>query len=184
MQAWFPAGEALGPRGICETLHIQAAIENEPSLDLSLTSSTMKLSFSLLGLIAGHFADLASAVPFHSRRAQSSSSTFADDMFNTAIEWNDSFWNEDAGYLIAAASNPGRYDTRHTAWYATQLLARNGPGDVARAVRIFDNVISGQYLDPAAQWYGDYTQSPSAPQPGTTEYPDEGPYSSVRNHDC
>jgi hypothetical protein len=144
----------------------------------------MKLLFSHIGLIAGHFAGLASAVPFHSRRAQSNSLTYADDMFSTAIEWNDRFWNEDAGYLIAAASNPGRYDTRHTAWYATQLLARNGPGDVARAVRIFDNVISGQYLDPADQWYGDYTQSPSAPQPGTTEYPDEGPYSSVRIHAC
>jgi hypothetical protein len=100
-------------------------------------------------------------------------------MFNAAIEWNDGFWDDEAGYLVAASSNPGRYDTRHTAWYATQLLARNGHGDVARAVRIFDNVISGQYLDPADQWYGDYTQSPSAPQPGTSEYPDDGPYSSV-----
>ncbi|KAJ6127115.1 hypothetical protein N7523_002727 [Penicillium sp. IBT 18751x] len=138
----------------------------------------MKTSFTVIGLMAGHLAGFASAVPLHSQRAHSSSSTYADDMFNTAIEWNDGFWDEDAGYLVAAASNPGRYDTRHTAWYATQLLARNEHGDVARAVRIFDNVISGQYLDPADQWYGDYTQSPSAPQPGTTEYPDEGPYSS------
>lgn len=138
----------------------------------------MKLSVAMLGLTTSHLVGLASAVPFHSRRAHPSTS-YADDMFNAAIEWNDGFWDDEAGYLVASSSNPGRYDTRHTAWYATQLLARNGHGDVARAVRIFDNVISGQYLDPADQWYGDYTQSPSAPQPGTSEYPDDGPYSSV-----
>jgi hypothetical protein len=34
------------------------------------------------------------------------------------------------------------YDSRHTAWYAPQLLARNGPGDVEKAIRIFENVMS------------------------------------------
>lgn len=139
----------------------------------------MKLYFALLGLTAGQLASFVSAAPSHNRRAHPSNSSYANDMFNSAIEWNDGFWDDEAGYLVASSSNPGRYDTRHTAWYATQLLARNGHGDVARAVRIFDNVISGQYLDLANQWYGDYTQSPSAPQPGTSEYPDQGPYSSV-----
>lgn len=101
------------------------------------------------------------------------------DMFNTSIQWNDMFWDDRVGYLIAANTNPGRYDSRHTGWYATQLLARNEPGDVDRAVRIFDNLLANQYLDPAAQWYGDWQQAPSQPVPGTTEYPDDGPYSSV-----
>lgn len=100
-------------------------------------------------------------------------------MFNTATEWNDKYWDDEAGYLITSTSSPGRYDSRHSAWYAPQLLARNGPGDVAKAIRIFDNVISGQYLDPSKQWYGDYQQAPSEPEPGTLEYPDDGPYSSV-----
>lgn len=138
----------------------------------------MKLKFAFWGLVAPHAALLTSAMPGHTRRANSNGMTHADNMFNTAIEWNDGYWDEDAGYLIAAASNAGRYDTRHTAWYATQLLARNGPGDVSRAVRIFDNIISGQYLNPAWQWYGDYQHSPSEPLPGTSEY-DTGPYDSV-----
>ncbi|KKA23119.1 Uncharacterized protein T310_2845 [Rasamsonia emersonii CBS 393.64] len=103
--------------------------------------------------------------------------TWASDMFDTAIAWNDAFWDDRAGYLIAAASNPGRYDTRHTAWYAAQLLARNQGDDVDRAIRIFDNVVAGQYLDPSKQWYGDYQQAPSEPEPGSAEYLDVEPYS-------
>ncbi|KAJ5225608.1 hypothetical protein N7468_006833 [Penicillium chermesinum] len=136
----------------------------------------MKLVNILIGWTTAQWASQALAAPSPVRRA--GFGTYADDMFTTAIEWNDGYWDDEAGYLIAAASNPGRYDARHTAWYATQLLARNAPGDVARAIRIFDNVIAGQYLDPSKQWYGDYQQSPSEPEPGTAEYPDDGPYSS------
>jgi hypothetical protein len=140
----------------------------------------MRLSLALLGLNAVHNACFVSAVPLNNWAASSGASSHAVDMFNTAIEWNDKYWDNQAGYLIASSSNPGRYDSRHTAWYATQLLARNGPGDVTKAIRIFDNVISGQYLDPSKQWYGDYQQAPSEPEPGTLKYPDDGPYSSVR----
>jgi hypothetical protein len=135
----------------------------------------MKLSLALLGLSAG----IVSTSPLDKWPSRFYASPHAVDMFNTAIEWNDGYWDDEAGYLISAASSPGRYDSRHTAWYAPQLLARNGPGDVAKAIRIFDNVISGQYLDPSKQWYGDYQQAPSEPQPGTLVYPDDGPYSSV-----
>jgi hypothetical protein len=134
----------------------------------------IKLALLLLGSGLAGLAEVAGAAS-----ANLKLDAHALDMFNTAIEWNDGFWDENAGYLVAAASNRGRYDSRHTGWYATQLLARNGPGDVARAIRIFDNLISSQYLDPTKQWYGDYQQAPSEPQPGTTEYPNDGPYSSV-----
>lgn len=106
-------------------------------------------------------------------------SNHAQEMFDIAIEWNDGFWDDNAGYLIGADSGHGRYDSRHTAWYATQLLARNAKGDVKRAIRIFDNVIAGQYLDPAKQWYGDFQSSPSEPEPGTPQYASITPYSSV-----
>ncbi|KAJ5168678.1 uncharacterized protein N7482_004272 [Penicillium canariense] len=137
----------------------------------------MKLSIALLGLNVAHLSGIASAVPFNGQH-NPGKSTYADDMFTTAIEWNDGFWDENAGYLIASSGNRGRHDSRHTAWYATQLLARNGPGDVARAVRIFDNVIGAQYLDPSKQWYGDYQQAAAEPEPGTSVYPNDGPYSS------
>ncbi|KAJ5287449.1 hypothetical protein N7478_003135 [Penicillium angulare] len=138
----------------------------------------MKLKSAFLGFNAAQLITMTSALPTDIRQNIPRGTTYAEDMFNTAIEWNDGFWDDETGYLIAAASNPGRYDTRHSGWYATQLLARNGPGDVARAVRIFDNVISGQYLDTSWQWYGDYQQSPSEPLPGTLEYVNGGPYSS------
>ncbi|KAJ5983993.1 hypothetical protein N7481_006092 [Penicillium waksmanii] len=137
----------------------------------------MKLSFALAGLNIAHLSGIVSAIPTQPHHDVSNAS-YAADMFTTAIEWSDAYWDEDAGYLLASSSGPGRYDTRHSAWYATQLLARNEQGDVARAIRIFDNVIAGQYLDPSKQWYGDYQQAPSQPEPGTPKYPDEGPYSS------
>jgi len=140
----------------------------------------MKLFLALLGLNVVQNTCVVSAVPLNSWSVKSGASSHAVDMFKTAIEWNDKYWDDQAGYLITSTSSPGRYDSRHSAWYATQLLARNGPGDVAKAVRIFDNVISGQYLDPSKQWYGDYQQAPSEPEPGTLKYPDDGPYSSVR----
>ncbi|KAJ5143545.1 uncharacterized protein N7515_002332 [Penicillium bovifimosum] len=138
----------------------------------------MKLPLSLLALITIQNAPIISAAPADNWITKSHTSPHAVEMFKTAIEWNDKYWDNEAGYLITASSSRGRYDSRHSAWYATQLLARNGRGDVARAVRIFDNVNSGQYLDPSKQWYGDYPQAPSEPEPGTLVYPDDGPYSS------
>ncbi|KAJ5474354.1 hypothetical protein N7475_003920 [Penicillium sp. IBT 31633x] len=138
----------------------------------------MKLALVLLGLNAVHNTGIVSAAPLDNWSIKLPASPHAVDMFNTALEWNDKYWDNNAGYLITSTSSRGRYDSRHTAWYATQLLARNGPGDVAKAVRIFDNVISGQYLDPSKQWYGNYQQAPSEPEPGTLKYPDDGPYSS------
>ncbi|CAP99626.1 hypothetical protein NUH16_001950 [Penicillium rubens] len=138
----------------------------------------MKLSLVLLGLNAVQNAGIVSAAPLDSWSSRFGASSHAVDMFNTAIEWNDKYWDDEAGYLITSTSSRGRYDSRHTAWYAPQLLARNGPGDVEKAIRIFENVISGQYLDPSKQWYGNYQQAPSEPEPGTLKYPDDGPYSS------
>ncbi|KAJ5596203.1 hypothetical protein N7450_002661 [Penicillium hetheringtonii] len=137
----------------------------------------MRSLFTTIGLGISYLPMLASAVPAQTHHINPNAS-FAADMFTAGIEWTDTFWDENAGYLIAASSHPGRYDSRRSAWYATQLLARNSPGDVERAVRIFDNVIAGQYIDPSKQWYGDYQNSPSQPEPGTPKYPDEGPYSS------
>ncbi|CAG7932552.1 unnamed protein product [Penicillium olsonii] len=138
----------------------------------------MKLPLALLGLSVVQNACHVLAVPLDTWSSRSGASSQAVDMFNMAIEWNDKYWDDQAGYLITSTSSSGRYDTRHSAWYATQLLARNAPGDVDKAVRIFDNVIGGQYLDPSKQWYGDYQHAPSEPEPGTLKYPDDGPYSS------
>ncbi|KAI5304850.1 hypothetical protein KEM56_005815 [Ascosphaera pollenicola] len=137
----------------------------------------MKKSITL-GALLTPFANLAIA---STSNHSSSSSSFAltwhaADVFTTGIEWNDGYWDDDAGYLITATPAKGHYDIRHTGWYATQLLARNRPGDVERAIRIFDNVIDTQYLNPSKLWYGGYQLSPSVPEPGTAEFADVRPY--------
>ena len=140
---------------------------------------TMTFPIVTAGLTAAVVATAAAAAAQPEWAAKTGASPYAVDLFTTSLDWNDAYWNDEARYLISPpGAMPGRYDSRHTGWYATQLLARNGPGDVQRAIQVFDNVISAQYLDPDDQWYGDYQQSPSEPLPGP-EYPSQGPYSSV-----
>ncbi|KAI5299016.1 hypothetical protein KEM55_002675 [Ascosphaera atra] len=132
-------------------------------------------AYRLLGALLAPLAGNAYAATIRGM-SNDTSLWHAADMFTTGIEWNDEYWDEDAGFLLAASSNPGRFDVRHSGWYVPQLLARNAPGDVDRAVRIFDSIIAGQYDDPSKQWYGDYQHSPSEPQPGTAEYANIAPY--------
>ncbi|KAI5294292.1 hypothetical protein KEM52_004325, partial [Ascosphaera acerosa] len=131
----------------------------------------MKLSL-LLGASLLRTATLVTAAP-----APAPVSTWqAADMFMTGIEWNDQYWDDTAGYLITQGDAKGRYDVRHTGWYATQLLARNGPGDVERAVRVFDNLVGIQYKDPSKLWYGDYPISPSIPEADSKQMNNVLPY--------
>jgi hypothetical protein len=93
-------------------------------------------------------------------------SNYAQDLFDTSLEWQDGFWDDDIGYLISADNTlPGRYDSRQTAWYAVGLVARNGTGDIEKAERIIKNLYLGQYKDPLKQWYGDIQQCPDEPTP-------------------
>ncbi|KAJ3353024.1 hypothetical protein HDU83_007398 [Entophlyctis luteolus] len=100
-----------------------------------------------------------------------SMNSYAQNLFEETLAWQDEFWDEAAGYLVTAdLTLPGRWDTRQTAWYSTGLLARNGTGDVARAKRIINQVIDMQYTTPGVAWYGTYQQSPEEPLPGTSLY--------------
>lgn len=93
-------------------------------------------------------------------------SNYAQDLFDTSMEWQDGFWDENIGYLITADNTlPGRYDSRQTVWYAVGLVARNGTGDIERAERIIKNIYKGQYKDPSKIWYGDIQQCPDEPTP-------------------
>lgn len=93
-------------------------------------------------------------------------SNYAQDLFDTSMNWQDGFWDDDIGYLITADNTlPGRYDSRQTAWYAVGLVARNGTGDIEKAERIISNLYKSQYKDPTKLWYGDIQQAPDEPTP-------------------
>lgn len=74
-------------------------------------------------------------------------------LFNESMKWMDDYYDSAAGYLYdVSAVSALRHETRSSAWYALGLLARNEGSDVAEALKIISNVISGQHKDPATQW--------------------------------
>ncbi|CDK25254.1 unnamed protein product [Kuraishia capsulata CBS 1993] len=102
----------------------------------------------------------------------------AQDLFDASLEFQDGFWDEEAGYLVTAdADLVGRYDSRQTAWYSVGLVARNDKGDIERAERIFANIYKGMYKDPTKIWYGIIQQAPDEPTPQEGVY-DPSPYGS------
>ncbi|KAI5291303.1 hypothetical protein KEM54_005482 [Ascosphaera aggregata] len=146
---------------------------------METTFSSQAQLISGLAVVAAHTGH-ALARPINATGTTPASTWRAADMFMTGIQWNDDYWDDDAGYLITLGDSKGRYDNRHTGWYATQLLARNGHGDVERAIRVFDNLIGLQYKDPSKLWYGDYPISPSIPKAESAEMDNILPYKAVR----
>jgi hypothetical protein len=93
-------------------------------------------------------------------------SNYAQDLFDTSMEWQDQYWDDEVGYMITADNTlPGRYDSRQSAWYAVGLVARNDSGDIEKAERIISNLYKSQYKDPTKLWYGDIQQAPDEPTP-------------------
>lgn len=115
--------------------------------------------------------------------------TYAQDLFTESMSWMDGFYDPSAGYLFDESSAASlRHETRSSAWYAIGLLARNEGSDVDDSLEIITNVISGQFKDPADQWwvvsvaivkieltkfrYGDYQKEPEEPTVGSAAYPE------------
>lgn len=69
------------------------------------------------------------------------------------MQWMDDYCDTSAGYVYASSSAAAlRHDTRSSAWYAVDLLARNEESDVVDALTIIQNTIEGQFKDPGDQW--------------------------------
>ena len=115
--------------------------------DTSLQSSNMRLS--VLGpigiaLLSGSPA-AASYVNLMSKNAKS--------LFTESMAWMDDYYDAEAGYLYDfSAATALRHETRSSVWYAFGLLARNKAKDAAEAEKIIQNVIHGQYKNPAEEW--------------------------------
>jgi len=77
----------------------------------------------------------------------------AQELFNESMQWMDSYYDSSAGHFYdESATTALRHETRSSAWYAVGLFARNNGTDVAEALKILTNVISGQYKNPEEQW--------------------------------
>lgn len=74
-------------------------------------------------------------------------------LLTEGMEWMDTYYDSDAGYLYDFSSRKAlRHETRNSVWYALGLLARNKGTDVAEAEKIINNVIAGQYKVPSDAW--------------------------------
>ena len=78
----------------------------------------------------------------------------AQALFNESINWLDTYYDENIGYLYSLSGQTAlHHDTRSSVWYAVGLLGRNQGSDVTNAAKIIGNVVSGQYKNPAEQWH-------------------------------
>ena len=92
-----------------------------------------------------------------------------------ATGWLGRWWDERAGMVqypstVGSPTNPyqrpGVHLVRESAAYAVALLERNGPGDVARAERVLENVLAHQIDAPGTVAHGTWRRAPIEPWPG------------------
>src|SRR3972149_2171129 len=90
--------------------------------------------------------------------------TNAQTLVTDSIAWMDQYWDERAGLLWS----PGdRVDPHHphpvgphiggeSGWYALGLLLRNTRGDLERAIRFLDTILSYQFDEPSQPYHGTF----------------------------
>lgn len=99
-----------------------------------------------------------------------------------SLEWADQQWNEEysliempldrkeyeaikqkyAGY---EGIREHYYGVRDSVWYATGLLMRQNEGDVSRALRIIEAIMTYQFDEPEAVYHGTFFRYPGEPHP-------------------
>ena len=100
-------------------------------------------------------------------------SDHARDLLTASMTWLDSCWDERAGLVRAAGEQVYEHPTpgitahlvRETAFYALGLLARNAPGDEARAVRALAALLDNQFDAPGTPFHGTWRRAPQEPDP-------------------
>ncbi|PVH93355.1 hypothetical protein DM02DRAFT_619309 [Periconia macrospinosa] len=112
-----------------------------------------------------------SATPTYRVKRNDTNPEWADNLLQESMTWMDMFYDAEAGYLYSLSAQALTHETRASAWYAAGLLARNEGNDAEEAVKIVENVISGQHKNESSQWYGDYQIYPEEPTVGTKQYP-------------
>ena len=79
---------------------------------------------------------------------------FALNLLHESMNWMDTYYDSDSGYLYSLDAAALTHETRASAWYAAGLFARNEGDDAEQAAKIIRNVIDGQHKNVSSQWFG------------------------------
>ena len=91
--------------------------------------------------------------------------------FEKALQWADERWNEEYALLEMPVDRKlqgeveQRYGVRASVWYATGLLIRQNEGDIKRACRIIETIMTYQFDEPDAVYHGTFFRYYNEPHP-------------------
>ncbi len=97
----------------------------------------------------------------------------AQQLVEASLAWMDNYWDEAAGLLwspgeVADPHQPrpaGIHMVRESGWYALGLLMRNASGDLERAIRALDVMLTYQFDEPGRPYHGTFLRAPEEPRP-------------------
>jgi hypothetical protein len=97
----------------------------------------------------------------------------ARQLLNASSAWMDQYWDEALGLLWSPGDvadplypQPGpNHMVRESAWYALGLFLRNAPGDVTRAIRALEAILTYQFDEPGQVYHGTFHRAPEEPHP-------------------
>jgi hypothetical protein len=97
----------------------------------------------------------------------------AQQLLTASVGWMDQYWDEATGMLwspgdVADPHHPQLgldHIVRESAWYALGLFLRNGPGDVERATRALEAILTYQFDEPNMVYHGTFYRAPEEPHP-------------------
>lgn len=89
----------------------------------------------------------------------------------TSLPWADERYHDELSLVCVPVDREyqgirdDRYSVRDSIWYAAGLLMRQGDGDVARACRIIQSILTYQFDEPSAVYHGTFYRTPDEPHP-------------------
>lgn len=97
----------------------------------------------------------------------------AQQLLTASVAWMDQYWDEAMGLLhspgdVADPRHPQPDDShmvRESAWYALGLFLCNRPGDVQRAMRALEAILTCQFDQPDKVYHGTFYRAPEEPRP-------------------
>lgn len=103
--------------------------------------------------------------------------------FDKAMPWMDDLWDDDMSLCRSpknyhdAGKTRSIHTVRNSVWYATGLLIRQAEGDVERAQRAIDAIMTYQFDEPEMVYHGTFYRAPQEPHPpeNPTEWRDYDP---------
>jgi len=97
----------------------------------------------------------------------------AQQLLTASVAWMDQYWDEAMRLLrspgdVADPHHPQPGDghmVRESAWYALGLFLRNSPGDVERAIRALEAILTYQFDEPDKVYHGTFYREPEESHP-------------------